>query len=417
MSSRRFGMSITRSTNGIEYDVAVVGGGAAGMMAACTASELGKRVLLLEKNDRMGKKLAITGKGRCNVTNDCDFETLLANVPTNPKFLFAAFREFTTADTKAFFEAHGVPLKTERGNRVFPVSDKASDIVSALVDACRKSGVVTRHEEVSSIEKDGEIFNVCCGSKEYRAQKVIICTGGASYRACGSTGDGYKFARAFGHTIIEPKASLVPLTSGDLICEECMGLSLKNVKVTLRDGKKTVYSEQGEMLFTHFGVSGPVVLSASAHIRKFPITMSIDLKPALDEKTLDARLLRDFEKNRNKEFKNSLSELLPRKLIDVVVFRSGIDGDKRVNEITKDQRRRLLMLLKDLSFTITGTRPVNEAIITSGGVKCSEINPSTMESKLCKGLYFAGEVIDVDAYTGGFNLQIAFSTAVKAARA
>ena len=409
-------MSGTNHTQRIEYDVIVVGGGAAGMMAACTAAEQGCRVLLLEKNDKMGKKLAITGKGRCNVTNDCDFETLLANVPTNPKFLFAAFREFTTADTKAFFESRGVPLKTERGNRVFPVSDKASDIVSALVSACKDSGVVTRRAEVRSITKDGEIFVVSCGEKTYRSSKIIICTGGVSYRACGSTGDGYEFAKSFGHTIIEPKASLVPLTSGDLICEECMGLSLKNVNVTLRDGKKIVYSEQGEMLFTHFGVSGPVILSASAHIRKFPITMSIDLKPALDEKTLDARLLRDFEKNKNKEFKNSLGELLPKKLIDIVVFRSEIDGDKRVNEITKEERRRLLMLLKDLSFTITGTRPVNEAIITSGGVKCSEINPSTMESKLCSGLYFAGEVIDVDAYTGGFNLQIAFSTAVKAAR-
>lgn len=409
-------MSGTNQTQRLEYDVIVVGGGAAGMMAACTAAEQGCRVLLLEKNDKMGKKLAITGKGRCNVTNDCDFETLLANVPTNPKFLFAAFREFTTADTKAFFESRGVPLKTERGNRVFPVSDKASDIVSALVSACKDSGVVTRRAEVRSITKDGEIFVVSCGEKTYRSSKVIICTGGVSYRACGSTGDGYEFAKSFGHTIIEPKASLVPLTSGDLICEECMGLSLKNVNVTLRDGKKIVYSEQGEMLFTHFGVSGPVILSASAHIRKFPITMSIDLKPALDEKTLDARLLRDFEKNKNKEFKNSLGELLPKKLIDIVVFRSEIDGDKRVNEITKEERRRLLMLLKDLSFTITGTRPVNEAIITSGGVKCSEINPSTMESKLCSGLYFAGEVIDVDAYTGGFNLQIAFSTAVKAAK-
>lgn len=409
-------MSITRSINGIEYDITVVGGGAAGMMAACTAAELGSRVLLLEKNDKMGKKLAITGKGRCNVTNDCDFETLLSNVPTNPKFLFAAFREFTTADTKAFFVSHGVPLKTERGNRVFPQSDKASDIVGALVNACKTAGVVVRRGEVSSITNDGDVFTVSCGEKAYRSSKVIICTGGVSYRACGSTGDGYEFAKAFGHTIVEPKASLVPLTSGDLICEECMGLSLKNVNVTLRDGKKTIYSEQGEMLFTHFGVSGPVILSASAHIRKFPITMSIDLKPALDEKTLDARLLRDFEKNKNKEFKNSLGELLPKKLIDIVVFRSGIDGDKRVNEITKEERRRLLMLLKDLSFTITGTRPVNEAIITSGGVKCSEINPSTMESKICKGLYFAGEVIDVDAYTGGFNLQIAFSTAVKAAK-
>lgn len=409
-------MNTTRSTNGIEYDIAVVGGGAAGMMAACTASELGVRVLLLEKNDKMGKKLAITGKGRCNVTNDCDFETLLANVPTNSKFLFAAFREFTTADTKEFFESRGVPLKTERGNRVFPQSDKASDIVGALVNACKLAGVTIKRAEVSSIMKDGEAFTISCGEKKFRSSKVIICTGGVSYRACGSTGDGYEFARSFGHTIIEPKASLVPLTSGDLICEECMGLSLKNVNVTLRDGKKTIYSEQGEMLFTHFGVSGPVILSASAHIRKFPITMSIDLKPALDEKTLDARLLRDFEKNKNKEFKNSLGELLPKKLIDIIVFRSGIDGDKRVNEITKEERRRLLVLLKDLSFTITGTRPVNEAIITSGGIKCSEINPSTMESKLCDGLYFAGEIIDVDAYTGGFNLQIAFSTAVKAAR-
>lgn len=409
-------MNTTRSTNGIEYDIAVVGGGAAGMMAACTASELGMRVLLLEKNDKMGKKLAITGKGRCNVTNDCDFETLLANVPTNSKFLFAAFREFTTADTKEFFESRGVPLKTERGNRVFPQSDKASDIVGALVNACKLAGVTIKRAEVSSIMKDGEAFTISCGEKKYRSSKVIICTGGVSYRACGSTGDGYEFARSFGHTIIEPKASLVPLTSGDLICEECMGLSLKNVNVSLRDGKKTIYSEQGEMLFTHFGVSGPVILSASAHIRKFPITMSIDLKPALDEKTLDARLLRDFEKNKNKEFKNSLGELLPKKLIDIIVFRSGIDGDKRVNEITKEERRRLLVLLKDLSFTITGTRPVNEAIITSGGIKCSEINPSTMESKLCDGLYFAGEIIDVDAYTGGFNLQIAFSTAVKAAK-
>ena len=406
-----------RSHNEKTYDIAVIGGGASGMMAACTAAELGSSVLLIEKNDKMGKKLAITGKGRCNVTNDCDNETLLANVPTNPKFLFAAFRGFTTADTKAFFESHGVPLKTERGNRVFPVSDKAGDIVSALVGACKDSGVTTRRGEVRTIEKNGEFFTIDCGDKRYCSKKVIICTGGVSYRACGSTGDGYRFAQKFGHTIVEPKASLVPLCSGDLICGECMGLSLKNVNVTLRDGKKVIYSEQGEMLFTHFGVSGPVILSASAHIRKFPIEMNIDLKPALDEKTLDTRLLRDFEKNKNKEFKNSLDELLPKKLIPIVVYKSGIHAEKRVNEITKSERLVLLSVLKNLTLTITGTRPVNEAIITSGGVKCSEINPSTMESKLCEGLYFAGEVIDVDAYTGGFNLQIAFSTATLAAKA
>lgn len=408
-------MNTRPSTNNSE--TVVIGGGASGLMCACLLARAGGKVVLVEKNDVLGKKLRITGKGRCNVTNNCDNETVLANIPRNSKFMFASLRGFSTSDTMSFFEGCGVKLKTERGNRVFPESDKAADIAEALIRECLSHGVTIKKDEVTSVEKLDDDFLVKCRKEELLAKNVVVATGGASYRACGSTGDGYKIAKRFGHTVVEPKASLVPLVSMDSICADCMGLSLKNVLVRLIDGKKELYSEQGEMLFTHFGVSGPVVLSASAHIRNFPITMSIDLKPALDETTLDARLLRDFEKNKNKEFHNSLDELLPKKLIPAFVERSGIEKTRRVNEITRAERRKLVELLKGLKFEITGTRPINEAIITAGGIKCGELNPSTMESKLVKGLYFVGEVIDVDAYTGGFNLQIAFSTAASAARA
>ncbi len=394
--------------------VIIIGAGAAGLMAAASAGENGNEVILIEKNDRFGKKLSITGKGRCNVTNNCSPEEVIKNVPVNGRFLYSALNAFSTEDTIEFFENEGVKLKTERGNRVFPESDKAQDIVNALVSKMKKYDVVTKKACVTEIiAQEGKVKGVILSDKSIiYADRVILATGGLSYPTTGSTGDGYKFAKNLGHTVTEIRPSLVPLVTEETFPREMMGLSLKNVKVTLFEKEKKKFSDMGEMLFTHFGVSGPLILSASAHIKKkvTDYKIEIDLKPALDEETLDKRVLRDFEKYSNKDFINSLNDLLPQKMIPVIVSLSGIDQRKKPNEITKEERKHLCFLLKHLTVRIKEFRPVSEAIITSGGIKVSEINPSTMESKIIEGLFFAGEIIDVDAYTGGFNLQIAFST-------
>lgn len=398
------------------YDCIIVGGGAAGMMAAITAAGLGKSTLLLEKMNRCGRKISITGKGRCNVTNNCTSDDFFANIPTNPRFLYSAYAGFNSQNCMDFFERLGVPLKTERGNRVFPVSDKAEDIVRALEQGCEDYGVNRIFSKVTEIiTEDGAVKGVKCGSRTYFAPSVLIATGGKSYPGTGSDGDGYRFAEELGHTVTDIKPSLVPIESDDEYCREMMGLSLKNVVLTLKDTvkNKVVFSEMGEMLFTHFGVSGPLVLSASSHIPQVEsgrYIFYIDLKPALDEKKLDERILRDFKEIPNRIFANSLSKLLPSKMIPTVVELSGIDGEKQVNSVTKQERQRLVSLLKAFPVHIRSFRPIAEAIVTSGGVKVSEVSPKTMESKLVKGLYFAGEVLDVDGYTGGFNLQIAFST-------
>jgi len=399
-------------------DCIIIGGGAAGLMAAVTAADLGKSVILLERNPRVGKKLLITGKGRCNVTNNCSREEFFENIPTGSRFLYSAYAGFDCSDTMSFFEALGVPLKTERGNRVFPVSDRAEDIVIAFERAIKaKSSLISvRNERVTGIITDsGEVKGVSANGIIYHAPSVLIATGGRSYPKTGSDGDGFRFAKEAGHKITPLRPSLVPLVSEEDWCRDAMGLSLKNVTLTLRDNEsgKALFSELGEMLFTHFGISGPLVLSASGHIPKMErgrYSVHIDLKPALDEKTLDARLQRDFADNSNRDFINSLNKLLPAKLIPVIVRLSGIDGGKKVNQISRSERMSLMKLLKNLTVTIKDFRPIDEAIVTGGGVCISEINPKTMESKLVKGLYFAGEVIDADAYTGGFNLQIAFST-------
>lgn len=399
------------------YDVIVIGGGAAGLMAAGTAAAGGRQVLLLEKKQRLGRKILITGKGRCNLTNNCDQDTLMRHIPENNKFLFSAFRQFSPADTMAFFENLGLPLKTERGSRVFPVSDKAADVAEAMTLFCARSGVIVKQHEVSEIHsEEGRFLGVSCADgTSFSAESGIVATGGLSYPATGSTGDGYRFARLIGHTVIPPSPSLVPLVMREDWCRQLQGLSLRNVVLTVFDTQtgKAVFEELGELLFTHFGLSGPLVLSASAHMRQMSpgrYTVSIDLKPALEEKTLDSRLLRDFETYNNRDLANGLGELLPRMLIPVVIRLAEIPPDKKIHQITKEERLRLLYLLKHLKMTVQKFRPVEEAIITRGGVKVTEIDPKTMESKCCKGLYFAGEVLDVDGYTGGFNLQIAFST-------
>ena len=389
----------------------IVGGGAAGMMAAITAANLGKKVTLIERNEKMGRKIGITGKGRCNVTNDCDAEEFFLNVAVNPKFLYSAFYTFTNDDTKNFFEELGVKLKVERGKRVFPESDRAGDIVMALVKEVRRLGVrVVQDRAQEILIDDGKAIGVKCEKSAYYGEAVLIATGGASYRRTGSTGDGYVMAQNAGHTIVPLKPCLIPIVSEGT--GELSGLSLKNVSLTVLDGKgKTRYTDFGEMLFTHFGISGPIVLSASGHMRKTDdYTLLLDLKPALDEKTLDARLLRDFEKYKNRDLINSLSDLLPHKLITHVIERSGVDERKKINSITREERERLISAIKRFEIKPLGFRPIEEAIVTGGGVDVREIDPSTMESKLIKNLFFAGEVIDVDAYTGGFNLQIAFST-------
>ena len=393
--------------------IAVVGGGPAGMMAAGTAIEYGAAVTIFEHTDRLGKKLAITGKGRCNVTNNCSVNDFMENVTRNPRFLYTVLYTFSPEKTIEFFEGLGVELKTERGNRVFPADDKAKTIVDAMRKYALGADVV--YEKVTAVRpnEDGA-FTVKTKDGEYSFDAVIIATGGKSYPLTGSDGSGYRLATRLGHTVTELKPSLIPIVSTSPLCAEMMGLSLKNVAIKILDKSgKTVYTDFGEMMFTHFGVTGPIILSASAHIKDLDIselTLSIDLKPALDEKTLDARLLSDFKENSNKDFINSLSALLPSKMIEPFVKATGIDGRKKVNSITKDERKTILNTLKDLRIDLSELRPIEEAIITSGGINVKEINPKTMESKLIPGIYFAGEVIDVDAYTGGFNLQIAYST-------
>ncbi|MBR5528200.1 MAG: NAD(P)/FAD-dependent oxidoreductase [Clostridia bacterium] len=415
--------------------IAIIGGGAAGLFSACIAAENGAEVVLFEKNISgkelssevffdnayLGKKLLITGKGRCNLTNECTREEFMKNIPRNGKFLFAAFSAMPPQKVMDWFEDHGVPLKTERGNRVFPQSDKALDILKALKSCLKSCGVKVINSKICAINAcDGAVCSVESeDGTEYLCKNVIVCTGGLSYPVTGSDGDGYRFARELGHTVTETSPSLVPIVCGDSFCKRLQGLSLRNVTLTLKDASgKKVFSELGEMLFTHFGVSGPLVLSASAHIDGAPseYSLHIDLKPALDEKTLDERLLSDFSKNLNRDYKNALSLLLPAKLIPIFAEISGIPSDTKVNSITKKQRTRIIAQLKDFPVSISGFRPIAEAVITRGGVKTSEINPSTMESKLVSGLHFAGEIIDADGYTGGFNLQIAFSTAYLAAK-
>lgn len=400
--------------------IAVVGGGAAGMMAAITAAQYGAQVTLFERNDRVGKKLRITGKGRCNVTNDCDLNEFLTNVPTNPRFLYAALSAFSTADTKDFFENLGVPLKTERGKRVFPVSDKAADIVAAMEKKCVSLGIRTVFRRVKSVLiEDGIARGVETAGGVELFDRVIVCTGGKSYPKTGSDGDGYRFAREAGHSVTPLSPSLVPLIADGKLCASMQGLSLKNVSLRMIQTAtgKCIYEDFGEMLFTHFGITGPLVLSASAHlsdIKAGKYEAQIDLKPALDEKTLDARLLSDFKKYQNRDFMNALNDLLPQKMIEPFVRICGVDGRKKVHSITREERESIVRTLKCIRIPLLGFRSLDEAIVTRGGVDVKEITPKTMESKLVKGLYFAGEVLDVDAYTGGFNLQIAFSTAVLA---
>ena len=404
------------STKSSTADVIIIGGGAAGMMAAATASELGKRVVLLEPQKDCGRKLRITGKGRCNVTNHCDCPTFLKSIVRNPKFLKSALYRFTPEDTENWFEAHGVALKVERGERVFPVSDQSADIVNALKRAMAEGGVrIEKARALAILTEDGVVSGVKTDKGSFEAPAVILCTGGLSYPLTGSTGDGYTLAKMLGHTIVEPVASLIPLEA-EPDCEELQGLSLRNVTLRAYRGDKLIFEELGEMLFTHFGVSGPLVLSASVHMHEpDSYRLRIDLKPGLTPEKLDERLLRDFSENLNRCFKNSLDALLPQKLIPVIIRRSGIDPDCRVNAITRAQRLALGELLKHFELKVTALRPIEEAIVTAGGVDVSEVNPKTMESKIVPGLYFAGEVLDIDGYTGGFNLQIAWSTAVCAA--
>lgn len=401
--------------------VAVIGGGAAGMMAAVSAAEEGRRVVLYEKNEKLGKKLFITGKGRCNVTNACGTEELFGGVVSNAKFLYSAFYGFDNRQAMQFFEDAGCPLKVERGNRVFPVSDHSSDVIKALkkrldelqVTVCLNTTILK--VLVEKTEEGVKVRGVRLASgKEERADAVIVATGGISYAATGSTGDGYRFAEQTGHSLTERRPSLVPLEAEESFCKDLMGLSLKNVEVALTYKNKELYRDFGEMLFTHFGVSGPLILSASSrYVQKAygeKAALSIDLKPALSMEQLDKRLLREFEANKNKAFKNALGSLFPAKLIPVMITLSGIAADKRVNEITKEERKQFAALIKSLPLTITGCRGFDEAVITMGGVSVKDVNPSTMESKKVQGLFFAGEVLDLDAVTGGFNLQIAWST-------
>lgn len=398
--------------------VIVIGGGAAGLIAAGTAAKGGNDVLVVERNDRPARKVMITGKGRCNVTNNCTMiNELVANVPTNGRFLHSAFSRFMPADIMELVEEQGVELKVERGNRVFPVSDKAVDVVDALVRYCTENGVAFKKGRVTElVTSDSKLCSVKLEDGEIiQCEKAIVATGGMSYPLTGSTGDGYELAKQVGHSIIEPKPSLVPLVCHEGFCMDLQGLSLRNIEISVLDTEsyKEVYREFGEMLFTHFGISGPVVLSASSHMtdmKKGKYEIHIDLKPALTYEQLDSRIQRDFLECSNKNFINALDKLLPKKIVPVIVKLSGIKPSTKVNQITREMRAKLVNLLKDLKVTVTGFRPIEEAIVTSGGVNVKEINPKTMESKFCEGLYFAGEVIDVDAYTGGFNLQIAFST-------
>ncbi len=397
--------------------VLIIGGGAAGMMAAIHAADGGAEVTLLERNPALGKKLRITGKGRCNVTNACTLQEFLQSVPRNPRFLYAALNHLSGEDVCRFFEERGVPLKVERGRRVFPVSDRAEDIVRCLSDAVRVCGVRLLTGRARSLVVEDGAVRGCVTDEQGRidADRVILCTGGVSYPRTGSDGDGHRLAREVGHTVTPLIPSLIPLTSADKDCAALQGLSLKNVSLSVvrTDTGKTVYEDFGEMMFTHFGMTGPMVLSASAHlsdVKAGKYRAEINLKPALDEKTLDGRILSDFAKYRNKDFLNALSDLLPQKMIPVVIARSGISPRKKVNSVTKEERRALVETIRRFSVSIDGFRPITEAIVTRGGVAVNEVNPKTMESKLVAGLYLAGELLDVDAYTGGYNLQIAFST-------
>ena len=405
--------------------VVIIGGGPAGMIAGITAKKNHPEdeVIIIEKNSSLGRKLLITGKGRCNITSSLDIPEFISNIPGNGMFLYSAFQKYNNQDIINFLESNGVQTKVERGNRVFPVSDKSRDVLYAFEKELKKLNIkIYFNTEVVDIIKK-EKFIIKTNTRIFEADKLIIATGGMSYSGTGSTGDGYKFAKKFGHTIKEIKASLVPLEVAEKEdCKNMQGLSLRNISIKIKDEekKKLIYEDFGEMLFTHFGISGPIILSGSAHLIRYnnidallnenKIKLYIDLKPALTEEQLDLRIRRDFEEFKNKEFKNSLFDLLPKKMVEFIIEKSNINPNKKVNEITKEERKQLVKLLKNLEFTIKNTRPVEEAIITAGGINVKEINPSTMESKLVKGLYFAGEIIDVDAYTGGFNLQIAYST-------
>ncbi|MBR1422462.1 MAG: NAD(P)/FAD-dependent oxidoreductase [Ruminococcus sp.] len=404
------------------FDVIIAGGGASGLMCAARCAQKGLSCAVVEKNKRCGVKLSITGKGRCNVTNNSDNDNILRNIPRNPRFMYSALERFSSYDTMNFFEKLGVPLKTERGNRVFPVSDKASDIVDALVNECKRQGVQFINDEVLSVlTENGRAVGLVCKNGSCKAENVILACGGRSYPKTGSNGSGYEIAKKIGHSVMEIGPSLCPIECTEHEeCADTMGLSLRNCTLSLyaEGKKKPVYSELGELIFTHFGLSGPLVLSASAHmgdLKKNNYTLRIDLKPALDDCTLDKRIVRDLTDLANKEMSNALRKLLPQKIIPLVLKRSGIAPERRANSITKEERRALLRTLKSLTFSVSRLRPIDEAIITRGGVAVKEIDPSTMRSKLCEGLYIVGEMLDVDAYTGGYNLQIAFSTANAAA--
>ena len=405
-----------------KFDVVVIGGGAAGMLAAGAAGSTGKSVLLIEKNEKLGKKLFITGKGRCNITNNADINEFYQYIPRNPKFLYSSFSMFSNSDLLMLLESLGLKTKEERGGRVFPLSDKSSDVIKALCKYLHENNVSilldtsvnkinTEDEKIVSVQLNDNSLVYC--------NSAIICTGGMSYPQTGSTGDGYKLASQLGHTITDIAPSLVPLLAKEDTIKDLQGLSLKNISISVIANDRIIYKDFGEMLFTHYGLSGPIILSSSFYIteylkKKETIKISIDLKPALSKEDLDKRIVKDFEKNSRKQYKNSLDELLPKKLIPVIIRLSSINEEKEVNQITKEERTRLVDLLKNFEFTITGTRPVSEAIITSGGVNIKEINPKTMESKIISGLFFAGEILDIDAFTGGFNLQIAFSTGYNA---
>lgn len=404
--------------------VIVIGGGPAGMMAAIASAENGNEVTILEKMESLGRKLLITGKGRCNITSSLDMDEFIKNTPGNGMFLYSAFRQYTNLDIINFLKQEGLEVKEERGNRIFPITDRSIDVLKCFTKKIKELNIKVNYsckvEEI--LVKDNRIIGVIANGRKIFAEKIILATGGKSYPLTGSTGDGYELANKLGHTITNIKPSLVPLESYKNECKDLQGLSLRNVKICIKDieNSKIIYEDFGEMLFTHFGVSGPIILSSSAHLVRYKninekfknkkIILSIDLKPALTEEKLDERILRDFSKQKNKEFKNSLKELLPNKLIDLVIKKSKINPVKKVNEITREERKNLVKLLKHFEVVIKKFRPIEEAIITSGGINIKEINPKTMESKIIKGLFFAGEIIDVDSYTGGFNLQIAYST-------
>ena len=405
-------------------NVIIIGGGPAGILSAIKSAKEGNRVTIFEKNDKCGKKLLITGKGRCNITSSIEIEDFIKNIPGNGKFLYSAFQNFSNQDIIKMLENEGVKTKVERGNRVFPVSDKSIDVLNALLNILKKLNVkIVYNTEITDIlVNENKVTGVITNTKEkIKADKVILATGGRSYPATGSTGDGYKMAKKLGHTVTEIRPSLVPLTiHEEKMCQKSQGLSLRNVKITIRHNKKIIYEDFGEMIFTHFGVSGPIILSASTILLRYKnikellknkeIELLIDFKPALNKEKLDLRIRRDFEEFKNKQFKNSLNQLLPQKLIPVIIEKSEIDENKKVNEITKEERQKLVNLLKEFKLTIKDFKEIEYAIVTAGGINIKEINPKTMESKIIKGLYFAGEIIDVDGYTGGFNLQIAYST-------